>query len=328
MSDRAAAIERGGGAAYRREGHELQGALVAVDPRNGEIRALVGAPPLRAARLQPRARRAAPAGVGVQALRLRRGALGRLYAREPGGRLAGRGHRRLAGLAPGQLRRRVRRSGHACAARSWRSANAATVRLEPCGRRAAGGGAGAAGGASRRARSGAVARARRGGGDAARAGRWPTRRSPTAGFGSSRRWCGASSWPTAPSCGERPDPKPERVLGEAEAFQITSMLRSVVDGGTGRLMRELGVAGPSPGRPARPTTGRTSGSWGTPRPSSPAVWFGYDAPRAIAPGASGGRLAAPAWAAFYKNGWKEKAAPAAWEPPARIGEPDHRRVHR
>jgi membrane peptidoglycan carboxypeptidase len=42
VSDRAAAIERGSGAAYRREGHDLQGALVAVDPRNGEIRALIG----------------------------------------------------------------------------------------------------------------------------------------------------------------------------------------------------------------------------------------------------------------------------------------------
>ena len=29
------------------------------------------------------------------------------------------------------------------------------------------------------------------------------------------------------------------------------------------------------------------------------VWFGYDTPRPIARAASGGRLAAPAWAAFY-----------------------------
>jgi penicillin-binding protein 2D len=46
-----------------------------------------------------------------------------------------------------------------------------------------------------------------------------------------------------------------------------------------------------------------------------AVWFGYDAPRPIAPGASGGRLAAPAWAAFYLDGWRERQ-PAGWTPPA------------
>jgi len=44
------------------------------------------------------------------------------------------------------------------------------------------------------------------------------------------------------------------------------------------------------------------------------VWFGYDVPRTIAANASGGRLAAPAWAAFYRNGWRERAD--GWEPPA------------
>ena len=34
---------------------------------------------------------------------------------------------------------------------------------------------------------------------------------------------------------------------EAEAFQITSMLQSVVDGGTGRVLRQMGVRGPVAG---------------------------------------------------------------------------------
>jgi membrane carboxypeptidase/penicillin-binding protein len=45
-------------------------------------------------------------------------------------------------------------------------------------------------------------------------------------------------------------------------------------------------------------------------------WFGYDAPRTIARNASGGRLAAPAWAAFYLNGWRERSSSNAWSPPA------------
>ena len=40
------------------------------------------------------------------------------------------------------------------------------------------------------------------------------------------------------------------------------------------------------------------------------VWFGYDTPRSIAPHASGGHLAAPAWADFYLNGWREPASSA------------------
>jgi penicillin-binding protein 1A len=45
------------------------------------------------------------------------------------------------------------------------------------------------------------------------------------------------------------------------------------------------------------------------------VWFGYDNPRALSGDASGGRLAAPAWAEFFRNGWKEAAPPSAWDPP-------------
>jgi penicillin-binding protein 1A len=44
-------------------------------------------------------------------------------------------------------------------------------------------------------------------------------------------------------------------------------------------------------------------------------WFGFDTPRSLGDNASGGRLAAPAWAQFYKEGWKERANEKAWAPP-------------
>jgi penicillin-binding protein 1A len=47
-------------------------------------------------------------------------------------------------------------------------------------------------------------------------------------------------------------------------------------------------------------------------------WFGYDSPRPIAANASGGRLAAPAWAMFYLNGWRELAPAEAWRPPTEL----------
>jgi penicillin-binding protein 1A len=115
-----------------------------------------------------------------------------------------------------------------------------------------------------------------------------------------------------------PEPKPSQVLGAAEAFQITSMLRSVVDEGTGHVVRELGVRGPVAGKTGTTNNGADIWFVGYTPTVVAAVWFGYDAPRAIAPNASGGRLAAPAWAAFFRNGWKETAPASAWEPPVEL----------
>jgi membrane carboxypeptidase/penicillin-binding protein len=47
------------------------------------------------------------------------------------------------------------------------------------------------------------------------------------------------------------------------------------------------------------------------------VWFGYDSPRTIGTNATGGRFAAPAWAAFYRNGWKERPG-TDWAPPPEL----------
>jgi penicillin-binding protein 1A len=106
------------------------------------------------------------------------------------------------------------------------------------------------------------------------------------------------------------------VLGAAEAYQLTSMLQSVVDGGTGSLIRELGVTGPVAGKTGTTNNGADIWFVGYTPSIVATVWFGYDAPRAIATNASAGRLAAPAWAAFYRNGWKERTGRNDWERPA------------
>jgi membrane carboxypeptidase/penicillin-binding protein len=111
-----------------------------------------------------------------------------------------------------------------------------------------------------------------------------------------------------------PAKKPERVLGAAEAFQVTSMLRSVVDEGTGRVVREMGVHGPVAGKTGTTNNGADVWFIGYTPTLVAGVWFGYDSPRPIGPNASGGRLAAPAWATFYLAGWKERSA-GAWSPP-------------
>jgi 1A family penicillin-binding protein len=112
-----------------------------------------------------------------------------------------------------------------------------------------------------------------------------------------------------------PTPQPEPVLDRAEAFQMTSMLRSVVDQGTGRVLREMGVRGPVAGKTGTTNNGADVWFIGYTPTLVAGVWFGYDSPRPIAPNASGGRLAAPAWAMFYLDGWHERSPSGSWTPP-------------
>ena len=61
------------------------------------------------------------------------------------------------------------------------------------------------------------------------------------------------------------------------------MLRSVVDNGTGRVVREMGVRGPIAGKTG--TTNKGADVWfiGYTPTLVAGVWFGYDSPRPIGP---------------------------------------------
>jgi len=106
-----------------------------------------------------------------------------------------------------------------------------------------------------------------------------------------------------------------RVMDPRDAWQVTSMLRSVVDFGTGNAVRADGARGLIAGKTG--TTNEGTDVWfvGYTPTLVAGFWFGYDTPRPISPGASGGRLAAPAWAAFFNSGWTENDPPDAWGPP-------------
>jgi penicillin-binding protein 1A len=109
---------------------------------------------------------------------------------------------------------------------------------------------------------------------------------------------------------------PDTMMDPRDAFQLTSMLEGVVDNGTARVVREMGVKGPVAGKTG--TTNNAADVWfvGYTPSLVAGVWYGYDTPRTIAPHASGGHLAAPTWAEFYLNGWREPAASAdGWRPP-------------
>jgi membrane carboxypeptidase/penicillin-binding protein len=103
-------------------------------------------------------------------------------------------------------------------------------------------------------------------------------------------------------------------MGPRDAYQLTSMLRAVVDHGTGRTVRDLGVKGRVAGKTGTTNNGADVWFVGYTPSLVAGFWFGYDEPRPLGGGASGGRLAAPAWAEFFQAGWKEKGLD--WAPPA------------
>ncbi|MEN9580371.1 MAG: hypothetical protein RJA70_3380 [Pseudomonadota bacterium] len=94
-----------------------------------------------------------------------------------------------------------------------------------------------------------------------------------------------------------PDPRP--VLTEAEAYLTTSLMRSVVETGTGRAARSLGleVAGKTG------TTNDAKDAWfvGFSTDVVAGVWVGYDDARSLGPRESGAKAALPIWIQFMKE---------------------------
>lgn len=106
------------------------------------------------------------------------------------------------------------------------------------------------------------------------------------------------------------------VMDPRDAYQVTSMLQSVVDYGTGKAIRDYGVRGLVAGKTGTTNSGTDVWFVGYTPTVVAGFWFGFDTPAPISGDASGGRLAAPAWAEFYLSGWHETSLPTAWNAPA------------
>jgi penicillin-binding protein 1A len=93
----------------------------------------------------------------------------------------------------------------------------------------------------------------------------------------------------------------ERVISPQTAYQIVSMLADVVDRGTGTAVRRTGVAFPVGGKTG--TTNEFKDAWFVGFSSNlvVGVWVGFDQPRTIGRDAYGSRYAAPLWADFMRR---------------------------
>jgi 1A family penicillin-binding protein len=96
-------------------------------------------------------------------------------------------------------------------------------------------------------------------------------------------------------------PRPRRVISEESAFQTLSMLTDVVEWGTGSAARELGVHFPVGGKTG--TTDDFKDAWfvGFSSEVVVGVWAGLDQPATIRENAYGARFALPIWADFMRR---------------------------
>jgi penicillin-binding protein 1A len=93
----------------------------------------------------------------------------------------------------------------------------------------------------------------------------------------------------------------EQLISPEAAFQMTSMLRDVIDRGTGTAARSLGVRGPVGGKTG--TTDDYHDAWfvGFSTSVVVGVWVGFDQPAPIGREGYGARVALPIWADFMKR---------------------------
>ena len=106
----------------------------------------------------------------------------------------------------------------------------------------------------------------------------------------------------------------------ALAWILTDMLREVVDRGTGYNVRNPAVGNLPYEIPAAGKTGTTNNAtdvWfiGYTPDLLAGVWLGFDQPRTIASGATGGGLAVPVWARVVRKYYESKPVPTPWPRP-------------
>lgn len=107
-------------------------------------------------------------------------------------------------------------------------------------------------------------------------------------------------------------PEPVRVMEPAQAYLISSMLRSVVREGTARGAREVGSD--AAGKTGTSNEARDAWFVGFADDLTCAVWVGFDYPRTLGRRESGSRAALPIWVRFMGAALGDRRAPAIERP--------------
>jgi len=113
-----------------------------------------------------------------------------------------------------------------------------------------------------------------------------------------------------------PKPKREPVLSPEEAWLMVSMMKDVVVRGTAaRNVSGAGFRVPAGGKTGTTNDGNDVWFIGYTADLVAGVWMGFDNPKKIKANAQGGDLAAPAWTAFMTEVYRRKPTPPDWPRP-------------
>jgi penicillin-binding protein 1A len=114
------------------------------------------------------------------------------------------------------------------------------------------------------------------------------------------------------------EPAPVRatVLSPEEAWLVVDMMKDVVRRGTAyRAVWAAGFQIPSAGKTGTTNDGADAWYIGYTADLVAGTWIGFDRPKKIKSNAQGGELAAPAWTAFMTEVYRRRQAPPDWPRP-------------
>jgi penicillin-binding protein 1A len=115
-----------------------------------------------------------------------------------------------------------------------------------------------------------------------------------------------------------PEPARVPVLSQEEAWLMVSVLRDVVRRGTAASSVGSRVSVPAGGKTGTTNDGTDVWYVGFTPDVVAGVWMGFDRPRRIRANAQGGQLAAPAWSSFVNEIYRRRPAPRDWVMPPGI----------
>jgi penicillin-binding protein 1A len=108
------------------------------------------------------------------------------------------------------------------------------------------------------------------------------------------------------------------VMSAEEAWLMVSAMKDVIRRGTAATSVGAVFSKPAGGKTGTTNDGTDVWFIGYTTDLVAGVWMGFDKPQKIQSGAQGGRLAAPAWAAFMNEVYRRKPSPPDWPMPLNI----------
>ena len=114
-------------------------------------------------------------------------------------------------------------------------------------------------------------------------------------------------------------PKGFRILSPNVAFLMTDLMKDAAERGTGQEARQrLPARVPMAGKTGTTDNGADVWYVGFTPEIVTGVWVGFDTPKTLGAGAYGGAVSAPIWGEMMRQVYARRPAPAPWAPPAGI----------